>query len=166
MIEKSRLEELIKQGATIYEAKYGKVNPIDLAKQKVRFISEKMNMIDFEPSTEEKYLNHKYFHRLFETRKQAEWALKYQRIPRTEYLDLPTWEELITDDKYKYHYGLSFFDFDNYRLIACIPTEDDNTEFIGIDVDRNTELYHWDKATEENYEKACDLCVKLFKGEK
>lgn len=160
MIEKSKLEELIKQGVTIYYADREVNAPIPIFLNEEDFVREK------ELSHEESCVRDNIaLEDLFETHEQAEWALKYQHIPRIEELNLPTWEEFITDDKYKYHYGLSFFDFDNYRLVACIPTEDDNTEFIGIDVDGNTELYHWDKATEENYIKACDLCLKLFKGE-
>ena len=37
MISKERLEELIEQGATIYEVKYNNINPVSL-KNKIRFI--------------------------------------------------------------------------------------------------------------------------------
>lgn len=160
MIEKSRLEELIKEGATIYEAKYGKVNPVDLAKQKVRLISEKMNMIDFEPSTEEKYLNHKYFHRLFETKKQAEWALKYQFITRTEELNLPMWEEFCELNKLVVNFEIEITDKNKvchllYKTGRYINIWDTNDKEVEFSI----------PATEENYTTACDLCVKLFKGE-
>lgn len=159
MIEKSRLEELINQGATIYEAKYGKVNPIDFTKQKVRFISEKQNMIEFEPSMTEKYLNHKYFHRLYETKEQAEWASKYQHIPRTEWLDLPTWEDWQRLHKYG-QYATSFYNKGNYyELIVFFDKIKVTKQNYGL-----TTLFE-EPATEENYIKACDLCVKLFKGE-
>lgn len=158
MIEKSRLEGLIKQGATIYEAKYGKVNPVDLTKQKVRFISEKMNMIDFEPSMEEKYSNHKYFHRLYETKEQAEWASKYQRISRTEYLDLPTWEEFKGSEKPIRFCG---DDWEVYELGIRLNL---NEIYLDLIEDYDTYTQRRYKATEENYIKACDLCIKLFKG--
>lgn len=161
-ITKERLQELINKEATIY---YLMGKDVCLIYLNEDYDVEEVYFGDcFEYWLYYQNSIYKSLDELYETEDQAKWRLKYHAT-RTEELDLPTWEEFITDDKYKYHYGLSFFDFDNYRLVACIPTEDDNTEFIGIDVDRNTELYHWDKATEENYEKACDLCLKLFKGE-
>lgn len=157
-ISKERLEELIKEGATIYSLDEQVKYPIPI------FLKDGENAVvnDNELVNSVRVIDK--IENLYETQKQAEWSLNYQHATRTEELNLPMWEEIITDDKYKYHYGLSFFDFDNYRLIVCVPNEDDNTEFIGIDVDGNTELYHWDEATEENYIKACDLCLKLFKG--
>ena len=167
MIEKSRLEELIKEGATIYEAKYGKVNPVDLAKQRVRFISEKMNMIDFEPSTEEKYLNHKYFHRLFETKEEAEWYKEFGSIERTETLKLPTWEEFNKDN-----FGIKFYNKDReFRLHRVRYSSSDKNPLWRIDLyasygDEDTIAWKksWD-LTKENYIESCKLCVKLFKGE-
>ena len=112
-------------------------------------------MIDFEPSTEEKYLNHKYFHRLFETKEQAEWALKYQFITRTEELNLPMWEEFC---KHKY---VSFNDeFCNHYVLKL----NKNSKLIITKYPADWEIFY-EPATEENYEKACDLCVKLFKGD-
>ena len=150
MITKNRLEELIKEGATIYNVDYNSnsVEPINLL----------FTTIDGNT----RHIKGEEDGTIFETRKQAEWALKYHAT-RIEYLDLPTWEEFITEDKYNC-YGILIFIFNNYRLIAKLPDEDNDTEFIGIE-GGNTELYHWDKATEENYIKACNLCVKLFKGE-
>lgn len=101
----------------------------------------------------------------FETKLDAEFALRYKQIPKIEYLDLPTFEEITTNDKYNY-YGTSYFEFgDGYRLIVKLPSEDDDCEFIGIDVNGNCELYHWEEATKENYLEACRIARKLWLGE-
>ena len=151
MIEKERLEELIKQGATIWKKEPGCVREIK-AEHIPTFWCE--YRWDF-------YC--KYF---FETKEDAEFALKYQNITRTETLSLPTWEEVTINDKYNY-YGISYFEFgDGYRLFVKLPSEDNDCEFVGIDVNKNCELYHWEEATKENYLEACELCKKIFFGEK
>lgn len=165
MITKERLEELIKQGATIYEAKYHDTTPVDLSKREVRCISSRYNVVAFEPKPNERWLNHKYFDKLFETKEEAEWYLEFGNIERVERLNLPTWEEIITNNKYNY-YGTSYFEFgDDYRLIVKLPNEDDDCEFIGIDINGNCELYNWEEATKENYIEACKMAKKLFLGE-
>lgn len=170
MITKSRLEELISKGATIWSKTF--TEEVYLNSRCFLIPITETNEIGKEEITnymlsvyeDETHTNKYLITELEEDVKKCKWSLKYQHIPRTEELNLPMWEEFITEDKYNY-YGTSYFAFDNYRLIAKLPDEDDDCEFIGIDVDGNTELYHWEEATEENYIKACDLCVKLFKGE-
>lgn len=36
----------------------------------------------------------RYCDNFYETQKEAEFVAKYAKIPRTEYLNLPTWEEI------------------------------------------------------------------------
>lgn len=149
MIEKSRLEELIKQGATIYCADRDVQFPIPIFLNE-EDLSHEESCVRDNISTED----------LFETRKQAEWALKYQHIPRTEYLDLPMWEDIVghkDDDIYK---------------IGSFRTKNGNTYNLLF---QKGALAMWnvrhmmsvwvDLANEKNYIKLCDLCVKLFKGE-
>lgn len=164
MISKERLEELIKEGATIWEYTYKPfiagyssiihINPLQLDnncyieddKLYTQRAEERSDFDIFEAELKD----------IFETRKQAEWALKYQHIPRTEELDLPMWEE-IKDIKGVKEYtianpiGICFFL--NFNLLT--PQ---------IVLVAKEELYNWN-LTEENYIKACDLCLKLFKGE-
>ena len=87
MISKERLEELIEQGSTIYEVKYGKINPVSL-KNKIRFISKKYPVIVFEPRPNEKYNHHKYFDKLFETKEEAEWHKEFGCIEKPQLSDL------------------------------------------------------------------------------
>jgi hypothetical protein len=98
MIIKERLQELIDEGATIYEVKYGKVNPVSL-KNKIRFVSERYPVIVFEPRPNEKYKHHKYFDKLYETLFEAEWIAK-THAERTEKFEPPC--ELKDNEKYKF----------------------------------------------------------------
>lgn len=160
MIEKSRLEELIKQGATIYTILKetfiaGASDLVKLKEIKLdEFFSVSNNALMFPD------LLYIKIEDLYETKKQAEWALKYQRIPRTEYLDLPTWEEFdknnkticfIAKDWQCYELGFAFGDTETICLDKVV---------LGVNTNQKT----W-KATEENYIKACNVALKLFKGE-
>lgn len=160
-ITKERLQELIKQGATIWEYNYEPfiagyssiihINPLQLDtncyieddKLYTQRAEERSDFDIFEAELKD----------IFETRKQAEWYLKYHAT-RTEELDLPTWEEpkadQITTFMCKDHREARLYVSKFYNCV-CIEIGD-WTEF--------REEY-----SEENYIKACDLCVKLFKGE-
>ena len=154
MIKKSRLEELIKQRATIYCADRDVQFPIPIFLNEEDFVKkedlshEKSCVRDNIPLED-----------LYETEKQAEWALKYQHIPRTEYLDLPMFEKFEKNKRFVFTsvdhtwYEISIFK----KKILLNFTNDEYW----------TDYEDWEplEATEENYTKACDLCVKLFKGE-
>lgn len=180
MISKERLEELIKQGATIYEVKYNNINPVSL-KNKIRFIHEKYQVITFEPRPDEKYKHHKYFDKLFETLEEAEWHKEFGCIKRTERLELPTWEQIENIIDKKKRFGLNHSD----RILARIITKDSiyyfklckdidlftfqiEQTYIGEDLcEQITSRFpvSLGKATEENYIKACRKAKKLFLGE-
>lgn len=166
-ITKERLQELIKQGATIWEYNYEPfiagyssiihINPLQLDnncyieddKLYTQRAEERSDFDIFEAELKD----------IFETRKQAEWALKYHAT-RTEYLDLPTWEEFKSGKKVKFidfyghHYTFEMKDED-YIWLTFKTIFDDSEIIVKFD----------EPATEENYIKACDLCIKLFKGE-
>lgn len=91
--------------------------------------------------------------------KQAEWYIKYHRT-RTEELNLPYWTDIVEhkdDDIYKIasfrrRNGMSYnLLFKRGDLMLWSVQELMN---VWIDL-----------ATEENYTKLCDLCLKLFNGE-
>lgn len=151
MIEKSRLEELIKQGATVY-----------YADRDVRFFIPIFLNKDFmikgkELSHKENCVKDTLLEDLYETQDQAEWAAKYQRIQRTEYLDLPTWGEI---KDFKDECIITFY---AKNMIYGVVSVCVYGTFFWVENQRQEFLY--EKFTEENYKKACDLCLKLFKGE-
>lgn len=165
MIEKERLEKLIEQGATIYEVKYGSINPVDL-KNKIKLINYKYGMISFEPRKDEKYLSHKYFKNLFETKEEAEWQLEFGNITRTETLNLLTWEEFQKEGYCKFNskdgrnlvieYSVIFdFDSKNHKdYINILDTKDyDHNRIFVSDY------------TKDGYTLACRKAKELFLGE-
>lgn len=159
MISRERLEELIKQGATIYEVKYGNINPVSL-KNKIRYVNYKYETITFEPRPDEKYLHHKYFKRLFETKEEAEFAKEFKNITQTETLDLPLFDNLPEN------FDISFVRFDKemdcwviYELYIefneiCILFRDINEEA--------SDCIFREPLTKENYLEACKMVKKLF----
>lgn len=179
MIEKSRLEELIKEGATIYTiskeifivgvSDLVKVTPYKL--NKACYIAETdgeeslmIRLFDENSNIQPALIG--YLQNLFETEKQAEWALKYQLIPRTEWLNLPMWEELIDKKKNGRIYINEFVCGNEYDLLVVCSLGVDFEGKIEIrNVSLNHKLLFQAPLSEENYIKACDLCVKLFKGE-
>ena len=154
MISRERLEELIKQGATIYEVKYGNINSVSL-KNKIRYVNYKYKTITFEPRPDEKYLHHKYFKRLFETQEDAEFAKEFKNITRIETLNLPTFEELKKFER---------FDFkakDGYRYSIQFISGFNTLAITGI-----IENKYYGEATKENYLEACKIAKKIFLGDK
>lgn len=93
MITKERFEELIKEGATIYDIFRGDIYPVNL----LSLI--KLGDVGFEYHNE-------YYHcdicrtlsDFYETKKDAEWEQEFGKIIRTERLELPTWEEFQNKD--------------------------------------------------------------------
>ena len=151
MIEKERLEELIEQGATIYEVKYGKVNPVSL-KNKIRFVSDRYPVVVFEPRPNEKYKHHKYFDKLFEDREDAEWVAKHYTT-RLELFEPPTWEEFVEMEEW------CFWKKNHRQTVIRIL----GTKYIAVET--SYERFFTGDLTKENYIKAVEKSYKLFKGE-
>jgi len=153
MISKERLEELIKQGATIYDIFKGDIYLVDLTMAKYYDVP--------------KYIEYKndYYNcnltrsidDLFETKEEAEEYLEFGNITRTERLDLPTWEEFNKKGCF-YFVGKNYSFYQIYKRYNKIHLEwsDDETYYMTIQ--------EW-KLTKENYLEARRLCKKLFLGE-
>lgn len=97
---------------------------------------------------------------IFENKEDAEFAIKYQNITRTETLSLPTWEE-IYETANKEFYNLRdnmYFEIIGRRY----PSYDERTIRL---VKCYTKILFEKPLTKENYLKACELCRKLFLGE-
>lgn len=149
MIEKSRLVELIGQGATIYR-KYADVNVYELKLNKSIHSVDNAHLWKKQNNGTIKKCGYP-FENLFETREEAEWNLKFGDITRTETLSLPRWEEFVDNDWVEftdkcYHSWRIFYD-GNYITVS--------NEFGHYDFDYN----------KDGYIKACELAKKLFLGE-
>ncbi len=149
MISKERLEELKSK----YRFEACKI--IENAESEQRFLTEKEN----------KQLT-KLEENLHECDKKL-WALKYHAT-RTEELNLPMWEEFCEFDKLIPNFRFRFTDKDKEN-IALFLSEGlygaDPKNIIVYNFDGDYGFLFEEPTTEENYIKACDLCLKLFKGE-
>lgn len=160
-ITKERLEELINEGATIYTIDKTVNYPIPL------FLDEHYVILAKEDGAEEclAYTHERVIEgkgelliNLYETQEQAEWHLKYHAT-RTEELNLPIWKEFIT---YNENIGVSFVGED--WVVYELSNDIDIYHKPRILLTADGEYFEEWQSTEENYEKACDLCLKLFKG--
>ena len=149
MVTKERLKELIKQDdKKIYWLSKGN------SSSAVSVIKEYNNLREFASLILESIDNIE--ESVFETKEDAEFALKFKRIPRTEYFDLPTWEEFNSEDKlaaftvYPHNYHL--LKVGNYIYLRSFYGQG------GMDI-FNKPL------TKENYLEVCELCRKLWLGE-
>lgn len=169
MIEKKRLEKLIKQGATIWT---NNICPIKLVNDNQHNIELYKDCLYIEEEFKSKsniwwedYT--KEFKDLFETKEEAEWHKEFGCIERTERLELPTWEEF---DKKGY---IEFVGKEATKLIL--------EKTLTIDCDREPISYYVLKIlvndydhrllfeaeyTKENYTLACRKAKELFLGEK
>lgn len=96
---------------------------------------------------------------LFENKSEAEFVAKYKNITRTETLDLPTWEEVKSNKRH----NLAIF-YRNHNEIQFYIKN--NIYIVSFDFDGNINFILKDEKTKENYLKACEVCKKLFMGEK
>ena len=161
MISKERLQELIKQEATIWvENQYCNAYAVELSNYYYVSITdnkESLMFLDYsiqEDDPESVLVD--YLENLYETKEDAEFAREFKNITRTETLNLPTWEELNIIDEIKI-YGENGKQYlvqaDEYDISIYA---DDGYDFI---------LYKRLKRTKDNYIKACTIARKLFLGE-
>ena len=161
MISKERLQELIKQEATIWvENQYCNAYDVELSNYNYIAITddkESLMFLDYsiqEDDPESVLVD--YLENLYETKEDAEFAREFKNITRTETLNLPTWEELNIIDEIKI-YGENGKQYlvqaDEYDISVYAS---DGYDFI---------LYKRLKRTKGNYIKACTIARKLFLGE-
>lgn len=168
MITKERLEELIKQSATVYTLMQGKIEKIDLAKARIFGRTDNYTYIEYWCNTFEYYIETSN-ERLYETKEQAKWHLD-NTFERTERLKLPMWEEFYNHSKTIDNYRILFTSKDRERIELCVCgniDEADPESIVIFNLDNDLDQsYLFDKlANEENYKEACKLCGKLFIGE-
>lgn len=163
MISKQRLKELIGQGATIYskhrsyKLKNEKVNNTDFWYRTISEIKDNKFHYVYEDSDYYEDFDHLIaLEELFETKEEAEFALRYKRIPRTEYLDLPTWDE-FTKERDMEEFGF----YSKYHKYTTLKVISDKY----LAVEDIWERYYTGELTKKNYISACLLCKKLFLGE-
>lgn len=179
MISEERLEELLKTNSTIYTIYGGYVSKIELLFGSDRI--EKNHLVELGVNNWGNTHTSYTFDMLFEDRLEAEEFLKYGNVTRTEKLELPTWEQVEKFIEQMKHFNLNH---DN-RVLSRIVTKDSiyylklckdlytfyfelKQTYIGDDLceqisDKFPAILG--KVNKENFNKARDIAVKLFKGE-
>lgn len=164
MISKKRLEELVKKGATIYavtlDDKVGFINFIDYEgkvlentlKFRVKIKPDLSNWYGCEPNWSEDIS----LKSLFETKEEAEEYLKYGNITRTEKFPYVSWEEFCEGKRVVFD-GKNGFSY-------CCELGYINQIFVVIYKPLLDGCIFREPLTRENYHKALDICVKLWKG--
>ncbi len=149
---KERLEELIKQGVTIYCLYIGcNVLKLDLSSGNFEIAKDCPVLIE---RLEDGVVDSYCLDRLFETKEQCEWFNRIRRI-RLERFEPPMWEDI--EDYYEFNFVNGIEDY-------CLRVKKNN--FIEIclgadDVDDIFLVYN-EYVTKENYEKACEIVGDLF----
>lgn len=171
MIDKERLIDLIKQGKTVYyvdsEEYDGCREVIELNENENTSIKPSDNAFDIIFCSDSLITTLKdcELAKFYETKEDAEFAYKYENISRIDYLNLPLYkdfiknyqtlgENLIEDDKCIMFTSKT----QTYSLYA---TDDE----IWVGQDGTGKRIFNDELNQENYEKACEICRKLFLGE-
>ena len=93
---------------------------------------------------------------LFATKQQAEHYLHHANVTRTETLPFLSWEEFLEEIELKF---IACDGVSNMTLYYC-----DNTIYLVDDAYPEFNTTSWE-LTEENFYKAYDECVRLFRGE-
>lgn len=147
-ITRERLEELIEKGVEIYSI--------------------------YESPFDKPCVSYIELDKLFETKAEVEFVAKYKNIERTEYLDLPTWEEAEIDklveisnnQNYSWYLIKSFTDKKNNEMFEFSLSKDDDQFYLSVNnEDGSYKDLFCKPLTYENYLQACELCKKLFIGE-
>lgn len=152
-ISKERLEELIRQKATIYSTHWQEevdlslpceINELEYGDRVIT------RLVVFE---DDEHAPSYMLDSLTEDIEGAKWDMRFKRIPRTDYLDLPTWEEFIEKEEVGFYqkYG-------RYTSIKILGTK-------YIVVETSFERYYTGELTKENYTRACEKARELFLGE-
>lgn len=92
--------------------------------------------------------------KVFKTKAEAEHYLKHANITRTETLPFLTWEEFLEKQEIEF--------MDNTGILTWLYIVKNKTKSLCLD-NRFEKLKIWD-LTEENFYKAYDECVRLFRG--
>ena len=93
---------------------------------------------------------------IYKTKAEAEHYLHHANVTRTETLPFLTWEEFLEETRLKF---IACDGISNMTLYYC-----DNTIFLVDDEYPEFNTTSWE-LTEQNFYKAYDECVKLFRGE-
>lgn len=153
-MEKEKLEEIIKNKGIVWVVT-NELKKLDFKKINKRDIHLDDEQLEIDIYYGEILRDIYQFEEVFKTKAEAEHYLHHANVTRTETLPFLTWEEFLKE-----------YSFDscseNYEWFTMYWNDVD-----GIVIESIVGFYKktWD-LTEENFYKAYDECVRLFRGEK
>lgn len=168
MISEERLEELIEQTKPVYAVVKTK-QWRNLGRERYMVMDLRFGLSNTPPlvirndaNFEDQVIN---YEDLYETKEQAEWARDFQRIERTEYLNLPSWKEFIKkytyeDDRFEVEDSFCFIGHDGIRYYLCSPVK---SEIYVQDIYGYKDYAF--EFSEKGYTQACEMAKRLFLGE-
>ena len=155
---KQELEEKIAKGESVWCIDYIEHKRIANSYQGKEIAKIYSQIKDFEEQQD-------YLDRLrkicFNTKAEAEHYLRHTNITRIETLPFLTWEEFQKANK------INFISANNEEIEMefSILKGTGYGDHCIIEIWKNDDMIYEYEATEENFYKAYDECVKLFKGE-
>ena len=150
MITRERLEELAKKCIPVYAVTSYDVFKIETCDPKIGLMGNFVNwVVELDGIS---YRLNAHLNDIYETKEDAEFALEFQNIPRTETLNLPTWKKFKKDESFQFSdkYGS---DWDLYIYSS------------GIIVLLNGNKTYYFNNSKQGYLEACKIAKKLFLGE-
>lgn len=164
MISEERLQELIRQEATIWvKNQYCKAYDVELSHYNYVAITdnkESLMFLDYsiqEDDPERVLVD--YLDNLYETKEDAEWAS--MATCRMEMFNPPVWEYFLEKNGYvflsKRHQEVII------RIDAIMFANGTTREYVVVE--NNFERFYTGDLTKDNYIKACTIARKLFLGE-
>ena len=150
---KQELEKAIKNGENVWYPKNRTIKALDLRHAHPIFNGYQIDiMIEDENGWHTEFYG---ISDLYKTKAEAEHYLRHANITRTETLPFLTWDEFLEKKDIRFYTK----DGDEVRLYI---TDDGNKIYV-IEFKPYGYLGKWN-ATEANFYKAYDECVRLFKG--
>ncbi len=151
LMTKQELEKAIENGESVWCVLLGRVEEL----KDLKFVGDLLkgyNKIDRFSHD----ITSEFFDGLYKTKAKAEHYLNHANVTRTETLPFLTWEEFLEETRLKF---IACDGVSNMILYCC-----NNTIYLVDEEYPEFNTTSWD-LTEENFYKAYDECVRLFKGE-
>lgn len=152
---KQELEKAIENGESVWFVAGNNVYEFKLKNHTNRFINkignEEMYNYTDENGTDRCFL----IKALYKTKAEAEHYLHHANITHSEQLPFVTWEEFLKEKEIEFT--------DKNKVLTWLYIVDNKTPNIQLE-NRFEKLKMWD-LTEDNFYKAYDECVRLFRGE-
>lgn len=161
MIQKNRLEELIKQGAVIYCPYYMYYDGVELDNRD--YVDNEFLYIFRQVWEKQSGYDKFQFKYLFETKEDAEEYLEFANIERIEKFPFVPYREFIKPT------NIIFKNKDNVEMELAIwfnSESEIDSETIKLTNRNDWNICYFEKPlTQENYHKALRVCRKLFLGD-